>query len=201
MPPLLQGRRIAVARDAAFSFLYPANMDCLRALGAQPAFFSPLADADLPPADAVYLPGGYPELHLAQLAGNHAMRQALQQHAVAGKPLYAECGGLLYLLEQLADADGHAAPMAGLLPGQARLGRRLAALGYQTLPLEQGELRGHTFHYSRVDTPLAPTVHAQPLRPGLPGEALYRHGPITASYLHLYFPSNPSAAAKFFLTQ
>lgn len=200
-PPLLQGRRIAVARDAAFSFLYPANLDCLRALGAQLAFFSPLADAALPPADAVYLPGGYPELHLDQLAGNHAMRQALRQHAAAGKPLYAECGGLLYLLEQLAAADGQAAPMLGLLPGQARLGNSLAALGYQTLPLVQGELRGHTFHYSRLETPLAPAVQAIPQRPGQTGEALFRHGSIVASYLHLYFPSNPLAAASLFIAR
>lgn len=199
LKPLLRGIRIAVARDAAFAFLYPANMDCLRAMGAEPAFFSPLADHSLPAADAVYLPGGYPELHLATLAGNDAMKQALRRHVAAAKPLYAECGGLLYLLESLSDGEGRAGAMAGLLPGRAVVGRKLAALGYQSLRLAEGELRGHTFHYSTLETPLAPVAHGEPLRGAVPGEAFYRHGPVRASYLHLYFPYGPEAAAALFL--
>lgn len=195
---LLRGIRIAVARDAAFAFLYPANLDCLRAMGAELAFFSPLHDSALPEADAVYLPGGYPELHLATLAANGDMKQALKRHVAADKPLYAECGGLLYLLESLSDAAGQAAAMAGLLPGRAHVGRKLAALGYQSLLLPEGELRGHTFHYSRLDTPLPPAAHSRPLRDGVTGEAFYRHGPLRASYLHLYFASAPAAAAGLF---
>ncbi|CBJ34843.1 Cobyrinic acid A,C-diamide synthase (plasmid) [Ralstonia solanacearum PSI07] len=201
VPPLLSGTRIAIARDAAFSFLYPANLELLARLGAELRFFSPLADAALPEADAVYLPGGYPELHLDALSANHAMRAALHAHAKAGKPLYAECGGMLYLADTLTDAAGHRGTMAGLLPGTATLHTRLAGLGLQSVDLGNGELRGHTFHYSSLQTPLAPVVRARRANgagSAAPGEAVYRHGSIVASYLHAYFPSNPTAAARLF---
>ena len=198
-PPLLQGIRIGIARDTAFAFLYPANLDVLRALGAELAFFSPLNDIELPDVDAIYLPGGYPELHLETLAGNHALRAALRRHHAAGKPLYAECGGLLYTLESLADKEGHRAPMLGLLPGHATLQSKLAGLGMQAVTLPEGELRGHTFHHSRLDTSLAPLTQGRRQRDGQPGEAVYRVGRLTASYLHLYFASNPEAAARLFL--
>ncbi|MBU6299352.1 MAG: cobyrinate a,c-diamide synthase, partial [Alphaproteobacteria bacterium] len=113
----LSGLRIAVANDRAFSFLYAANLDLLRAEGAELLFFSPLDDGRLPQADAVYLPGGYPELHLDRLSTSSAMHAALKAHVEDGKPLLAECGGLLYLLDRLTDAEGHSAPMAGILPG------------------------------------------------------------------------------------
>jgi len=198
-PPLLQGARIGVARDMAFAFLYPANLDTLRALGAELAFFSPLADAELPAVDAVYLPGGYPELHLDTLAANESLRAALHRHHQAGKPIYAECGGLLYTLESLADKEGHRASMLGLLPGHAALQSKLAGLGMQSVALPDGELRGHTFHHSRLETPLTPLTHGRRQRDGQPGEAVYRVGRLTASYLHLYFASNPAAAARLFL--
>ena len=200
-PPLslLQGVRIGIARDTAFAFLYPANLDTLRALGAELAFFSPLSDAELPDVDAIYLPGGYPELHLESLATNESLRAALHRHHQAGKPLYAECGGLLYTLESLADKDGHRAPMLGLLPGHAVLQSKLAGLGMQSVILPEGELRGHTFHHSRLDTPLPPLTQGRRQRDGQPGEAVYRIGRLTASYLHLYFASNPEAAARLFL--
>ena len=104
--PLLQGVRIAVARDAAFAFIYRANLDALRALGAEIKFFSPLEARELPDVDALYLPGGYPELHLDQLAANHTMKAAICAHHAAHKPIVAECGGMLYLLESLADVHG-----------------------------------------------------------------------------------------------
>lgn len=198
-PPLLQGVRIGVARDTAFAFLYPANLDTLQKLGAELAFFSPLADAELPDVDAVYLPGGYPELHLSELAANEPLRAALRRHHQAGKPIYAECGGLLYALESLADKEGHRAPMLGLLPGHAALQSKLAGLGMQSVELPEGELRGHTFHHSRLETLLAPLVHGRRQRDGQAGEAVYRVGRLTASYLHLYFASNPEAAAQLFL--
>ncbi|HLD13887.1 MAG TPA: cobyrinate a,c-diamide synthase, partial [Burkholderiales bacterium] len=116
-PALLAGVRIGVARDTAFAFLYRQNLDLLRAMGAELRFFSPLADTTLPDVDSLYLPGGYPELHLERLQTNYAMKQALQAHAAAGKPILAECGGMLYLLESLTDKDGNRATMAGLLPG------------------------------------------------------------------------------------
>jgi cobyrinic acid a,c-diamide synthase len=198
VPPLLAGRRIAVARDKAFSFLYAENLRVLRALGAEILFFSPLADSDVS-ADAVYLPGGYPELHLDALGANARMRAALQAHVAAGRPLYAECGGMLYLLRRLTDKEGHGAELAGLLPGEAHMQPRLAGLGMQSLATADGELRGHSFHHSTMTADIAPATHAVRQHGARPGEAVYRHGPVRASYVHLYFPSNPVAAGRLFL--
>lgn len=197
--PLLSGVRIAVARDLAFSFLYAANLDTLSAAGAELCFFSPLADADLPLCDALYLPGGYPELHLDRLAANTAMKAAIRAHQAAGRPLLAECGGLLYLLDSLAKPDGDSAPMVGLLPGRARMQTRLANLGLHQVELPEGPLRGHTFHHSRAEIDLKPIARSSALRHHGALEAVYRLGRLTASYLHLYFPSNPSAAMRLFL--
>ena len=198
VPPLLQGRRIGIARDAAFTFLYPANLDLLAALGAELVFFSPLAGDSLPICDAVWLPGGYPELHLERLADNDAMKAALRAHHAAGKPILAECGGMLYLAESLADANGEQANMAGLLPARAVMQKRLAGLGLQSIELPEGALRGHTFHHSRLNTDLPPLARADNPNGGA-GEAVYRLGRFTASYVHFYFPSNPIAAAKLLL--
>lgn len=199
LPPLLAGKTIAVARDAAFCFLYPANLDCLAALGARIAYFSPLADQALPDCDAVWLPGGYPELHAATLAENRSMWAALRAHVDAGKPLLAECGGMMALFDTLVDGDGCSHAVGGLLPGQAAMQKRLAALGLQEVELPEGTLRGHTFHYSHSATSLTALAHAT--RPdGRPGEAIYRRQRLTASYMHLYFPSNPQAAARLFLS-
>ena len=199
IPPLLAGRRIAIARDAAFSFLYPANLDLLRAAGAELRFFSPLADATLPDADSLYLPGGYPELHLSRLQANRAMGDAIRAHHGAGRPILAECGGMLYLLESLTDAEGRRAEMVGLLPGEGIMQQRLAALALQAVELPQGSLRGHSFHYSRLETPLAPYARGRCPNGGATAEAIFRHGALTASYVHFHFPSNPVAAAGLFL--
>jgi cobyrinic acid a,c-diamide synthase len=198
-PRFLAGVRIGVAHDRAFSFLYPANLTLLRSLGAELVFFSPLQDSILPRVDSLYLPGGYPELHLDALSNNRAIQHALHQHYQAEKPIYAECGGMLYLLETLTDKMGQSVAMAGLLPGHAVMQPRLAALGFQTASLPEGELRGHTFHHSRSDIPLSPLVRGTPRRGGSPGEAIYRTRRLTASYLHLYFPGNPPATAQLFL--
>lgn len=192
--PLLQGQRIAVARDAAFSFLYPANLDTLRALGATLQFFSPLADAVLPDCDALWLPGGYPELHAAAFAANTAMHRALRSHHAAGKPLLAECGGMMALFETLVDGEGQSHPMAGLLPGSTAMQPRLQALGMQSM----GALRGHSFHYSKLTTALAPRLHTQHQK-GRSGEGVYGDRGLTASYFHSYFASSPSATAALFL--
>lgn len=197
VPAALAGVRIGVARDAAFPFLYPANLALLERMGAELRFFSPLADTALPAVDAVWLPGGYPELHLETLAANTGLHAALRRHHETGRPLLAECGGLLYCLETLTDTEDHSAAMAGLLPGSGHLGRRLAGLGLQAVDLPGGEVRGHTFHYSRVETPLGPAGHARRVG-GSDGEAVYRDGRLTASYVHLYFPSNPEAVAGLF---
>ncbi len=197
-PRLLEGRRIAVARDAAFAFLYPANLDLLQALGAELRFFSPLAGDALPDCDAVWIPGGYPELHGERLSARRDLWQALHAHVDAGMPLLAECGGMMALFETLVDKEGRRHAMAGLLSGETALQPRLAALGLQWADLPEGRLSGHTFHYSKCETPLAPLLRAVTQR-GSAGEAIYRRGRLTASYVHVYFPSNPAAAAALVL--
>lgn len=198
LPAGLAGLRIAIARDRAFAFLYRANLHLLRALDAQLLYFSPLADSALPEADALYIPGGYPELHLDPLAANRPLKAAIRAHHTAGRPILAECGGMLYLLESLTDAQGHTADMVGLLPGHAAMQERLANLGMHSLALPQGELRGHTFHYSRLELPMTPIAWSRGRDAGRRGEPLYRERGLHASYLHLYFPSNPEAVIHLF---
>jgi len=198
LTPRLAGRRIAIARDAAFSFVYAANLDTLRALGAVLRFFSPLADSELPEADAVYLPGGYPELHANAIAANTGMRESLVRFDAAGKPIVAECGGMMSLFETLSDGDGQTHRMFGLLPGASAMQSRLQALGLQAVDLGDGELRGHSFHYSSLDTPLNPIARAHNPNGRHSEEAVYRRSRLTASYVHLYFASNPDACAALF---
>ncbi|MFM0737508.1 cobyrinate a,c-diamide synthase [Paraburkholderia xenovorans] len=196
---LLEGKHIAIARDAAFSFIYPANVTLLEALGARIAYFSPLADEPVPPeADALYLPGGYPELHAAALSRNTHSASTIRAHAAADKPVVAECGGMLYLLDQLTDTGGVTTPMLGLLPGHATMQTRFAALGMQQIDGLHGPMTGHTFHYSKLITPLAPLRSATRAQSDAPGEAVYRAGPIVATYMHAYWPSNPAFAAALF---
>lgn len=200
----LQGRTVAVARDAAFCFIYAANLDCLCELGAQLVFFSPLADTVLPACDALWLPGGYPELHAETLAANSAMRASVAAHVRAGKPVWAECGGMMALFDELQTVDGASHAMWGVLPGSVTMQKRLAALGPQQLGVAGGTLRGHTFHYSTCTTQLQPAARTEAapgrkLRSG--GEALYASGSVRASYFHAWFASNPVAAAQLFLEQ
>lgn len=196
LEPWLEGVRIGVARDTSFAFLYQGNLDLLQRLGAELVFFSPLVDAELPAVDSLYLPGGYPELHLPQLAGNPAMTAAIRAHHQAGKPILAECGGMLYLLEALTDAAGQSAELLGLLPGRAVMQKRLAALALQEAALPEGTLRGHTFHHSLLESPEAPLVRGLCPNDKPVAEAVYRIGRLTASYIHFYLPSNPRAAAE-----
>lgn len=197
VPPLLAGQTVAIARDAAFCFLYPANVDTLEALGARIAWFSPLADEPVPQdADAVYLPGGYPELHGATLAQAARWQASIRAAHAAGVPILAECGGMMVLAESLADKEGRDWPMAGLLPGRVLMQPRLAGLGSQGLATQAGQMRGHTFHYSRLETPQSPVAWTVKHPSGAQGEAVYRAGSLTASYFHAFFASNPEAAAS-----
>jgi cobyrinic acid a,c-diamide synthase len=143
----------------------------------------------------VYLPGGYPELHHQALALNSAMLQAIRAHHAAGKPLLAECGGMLYLLDALTDVEGQRAELLGLLPGTAVMQKRLAALALQAVELPEGSLRGHTYHHSLTSTELLPIARGVSPNGGRGAEAVYRDGRMTASYVHFYFPSNPAAVA------
>lgn len=191
LPPLLAGRTIAIARDAAFLFIYPANLATLRELGATLTFFSPLADDAIPAgADAVYLPGGYPELHAAALSRASNWRASIRAAHAAGMPILAECGGMMVLADSLESL-----PMAGLLPGAVAMQKRLAGLGSQALDTAHGPLRGHTFHYSTLSTELIPYARTVKHPSGAAGEACYRVGALSASYFHAYFPSNPQAVA------
>jgi cobyrinic acid a,c-diamide synthase len=199
LPRLLEGKRIAIARDAAFSFIYPANITLLETLGAQIDYFSPLADDAVPErADALYLPGGYPELHAPLLAGNTRSAATIRAHAAAGKPVVAECGGMLYLLDQLTDTHGASTPMLGLLPGHATMQTRFTALGMQQIDSLHGPMTGHTFHYSKLTTPLTPLRSATRPNSDAPGEAVFRAGSIVATYMHAYWPSNPAFTAALF---
>ncbi len=189
--------RIAVACDQAFSFLYPANLDLLRDQGAELIFFSPLEDQVLPQCDSLYLPGGYPELFLAELAANTSMKVSIRAHHQQTKPIVAECGGMLYLYESLTDQAGNRHGMIGLLRGHAVMQRRLTALALQEVEFPQGRLRGHTYHHSLLKTDLAATFLGVAPK-GTTQEAVYQVGRLTASYIHFYFGSAPAVTEMLF---
>ncbi|MCF8147901.1 MAG: cobyrinate a,c-diamide synthase [Sulfuritalea sp.] len=197
----LHGKTIAIARDAAFCFIYAANLDCLRELGAELVFFSPLIDSTLPSCDAVWIPGGYPELHAKTISNNVSLRDDLSAHIAAAKPVWAECGGMMALFESMLQVDGERVALWGFLPGEVTMHKRLAALGPQQLELHSGILRGHTFHYSTTTTAMEPIARTS--RPAIlptlgEGEALWQHGSVRASYFHAWFPSCPLAVVELF---
>ncbi len=196
--PLLAGKTIAVAKDAAFSFIYDANLRALKALGAEVRFFSPLKDALLPEADALWLPGGYPELHAQGLANNRPMLDQIRAFFAAGKPILAECGGMLYSLESLTDLEQTTYPMLGILKGAGAMRGKRGCQGMQSAALPEGEIRAHAHHRSRSENTPAPIAHGKRQRHPAPGEAIYREKGLTASYLHLFFPSNLAATAALF---
>lgn len=205
IPPTLAGKKIAIARDAAFAFVYQANLECLRAAGVRLQFFSPLNDEPVPSdADAVYIPGGYPELHAAALSGAQRWQQSLRHAYANDKPILAECGGMMAVADYLIDIDGNSWPMAGLLPGTVTMQDQLLGLGMQSLTMDaangsgQYELRGHAFHYSSLTTPLPAVGQTIKRRNGEVGEVVYRKGSLTATYFHAYFSSCPAAMAQFF---
>jgi cobyrinic acid a,c-diamide synthase len=200
---------IAVARDAAFSFLYEENLDLLREAGADIAFFSPLHDQALPPRTSVlYLCGGFPELYAAELAANKPMLAAVRAAVRDGMPVYAECGGLMYLTQAIVDLDGKTHTMAAVLPGQSLMTKRLT-LGYRTIQAafdnwlwRAGEtMRGHEFHYSTWNdstgaVPAAYTIVPDEWRSESRSEgATIRN--VVASYIHLHFLSYPELAVRF----
>ncbi len=201
--------RIGVARDRAFCFYYEENLRLLKEAGARLVSFSPLADAAPPEGlDGLYLGGGYPELHAAPLAENAAMRRAVRAFCASGRPVLAECGGFMYLMASLTDRDGREHPMAGFFPFRAVMGERFAALGYRTVatladsPLGPAgtAIRGHEFHYSRLEGhPAAtPAIYAMAGRKGpLDAPEGYLLCRTLGSYVHLHFGGNPAVAAHF----
>ncbi|WP_417552992.1 cobyrinate a,c-diamide synthase [Marinomonas fungiae] len=194
----LAGKTIAIAKDEAFSFIYDANLRVLDKLGAAVTFFSPLHDQHLPSADALWLPGGYPELHAAKLSQNGAMCDQIQTFFASNKPILAECGGMLYCLETLTDLESNTYPMLGLLQGAGAMRGKRGCQGMQTAPLPEGDIRGHAHHRSLSENTPEPLCHGRRQRHPAPGEAIYRIKGLTASYLHLFFASNLAATAALF---
>ena len=177
-------RRIAVARDDAFNFLYHENVRQLEQWG-EVTYFSPLADKELPPSDFVYLPGGYPELHLEQLSANKSMLDSLRDYIRGGGAMLAEGGGMLLLCEAIVDEEGRSYPLVGALQQTATMQQRGLALGYRQLEIEGVAVRGHEFHYSRIIDPL-PTVAQQYNAWGDPvATALWHIDHCYATYTHL----------------
>jgi cobyrinic acid a,c-diamide synthase len=191
LPPL--GGRIAVARDRAFAFAYPALLDGWRAAGAELRFFSPLAD-EAPDGDAVYLPGGYPELHAGRLAGNRRFLDGLRAHAARGHAVFGECGGYMVLGHGLTDAEGNRHAMAGLLPLETSFASRRLHLGYRQArlladcPLGPAGtcFRGHEFHYATIQSEGGAPLFAVADAAATPlGTAGLCSGRVAASFVHL----------------
>lgn len=195
---LLEGLKIGIARDEAFSFIYADNIALLEQMGAQCHYFSPLHDNNLPQVDALWFAGGYPELHAAKLAANSGMIQAVRDFFAKDKAILAECGGFMYTLQTLTDLQGNTYPMLGLLQGHAAMCGQSGCQGMQTAVLPEGEIRAHAHHRSRSTGTPKPIAHGKRQRHRALGEAIYREKALTASYLHLYFDSNSEAIAKVF---
>ena len=196
--PLLKGMQVGIAKDEAFSFIYQANLALLRQMGAELQFFSPIHDAEVPAVDVLWFPGGYPELHAKALSSNTSMLNSVKAFHGSARPILAECGGFLYCLETLTDLEDDQYPMAGLIEGHGAMRGKRGCQGMQSAPLPEGTLRGHAHHRSRSANTPEPIAYGQRQRHQAPGEAIYRVGSLTASYLHLFFPSNPNAIAHLF---
>jgi cobyrinic acid a,c-diamide synthase len=198
---------IAVARDPAFGFYYEDSVSLLCESGAGVKFFSPQQDDDLPEGTSgLYFGGGFPEVFAAQLAANDALLATLRRVHAAGMPIYAECGGFMYLTEGIVDLEGQFHPMAGLVPGITRMQPRLVSLGYRLVESPTGNFllpqgittRGHEFHWSTWEpnsstfdiegSTFSPAWHIRPRQDD--GESKpdgYTHNNLIASYVHLHF--------------
>jgi cobyrinic acid a,c-diamide synthase len=199
--------RIAVARDAAFCFVYEDNLRLLRERGAELCVFSPLADSALPDGiSGIYLPGGYPELFAERLEGNALLKEGIRGAIEAGMPVYAECGGFIYLTQGVACSEAMH-PFVGIFPVETRMLPRRKALGYREVELleesvigAKGTLaRGHEFHYSEMgEMPSGVERLYRVSKKGLPlGHEGYRYRGCLASYIHLHFGSSPEIADSF----
>ena len=200
---------IAVARDEAFNFVYEENLELLREAGAEIAFFSPLHDPALPcGAQALYLSGGFPEVYAASLAANENMRAAVRVAFQAGMPIYAECGGLMYLTEEIVSTQADRYPMVGVLPGRSVMTERLT-LGYRVARAPAGNwmwcagetVRGHEFHYSVWEgrpTDMTPAYEllSSEFQPQTRTEGA-AVGNLLASYVHVHFQARPEVARRF----
>jgi cobyrinic acid a,c-diamide synthase len=199
--------RIGIASDVAFCFYYRDNLALLEAAGAELVNWSPLTDTVLPAVDGLYFGGGYPELHGAALGANKIMLEAVRLFAAEGRPIYAECGGLMYLADAIEDLDGETHGMVGLLPATVRMRPRRLSLAYTEVALQEDSplgvrgsvARGHEFHYSSLDPVPASIARVYRLRRrgGEEHAEGYRIGNALLSYVHLHFASNPEFARHF----
>ena len=207
--PVTPQAAIAVALDQAFNFYYPDALDLLTAWGAELVPFSLLEDATLPSnASGVYIGGGFPEMFAAPLADNISMRASIRAAAERGLPIYAECGGLMYLCQSLEDLDGHSYAMAGVLPGRSVMQGARLTLGYRTLRAMQGNcllaagetVRGHEFHFSSMpdDTTAVPLAYEVLDQPGRREGFVVQN--VLASYMHIHMGSKASLAPRFVAT-
>ncbi|MBM3220640.1 MAG: cobyrinate a,c-diamide synthase [Candidatus Rokubacteria bacterium] len=205
--PSPSAARIAVARDIAFQFYYEENLALLREAGAELVFWSPETDPDVPDADGLYFGGGYPELRAKALSTNVAVRRGVRAFIERGGPVYAECGGLMYLAETLEDPEGGVYEMVGVLPAAVRMRPRTLSLGYATVTTTAPSIlgpagtvaRGHEFHYSTLERVPLSVPRAYRLTDARGGERVegYQIGSALSSYVHLHFASNPSVAEAF----
>ncbi|MDR0308990.1 MAG: cobyrinate a,c-diamide synthase [Coriobacteriales bacterium] len=200
------GRRVKlyVAEDEAFSFFYRDNHELLEALGAEIATFSPLHDSELPAdADALILWGGYPELHAAELASNTSMKASLTKAIASGLPVYAECGGFMYLQESLTDSEGQTHEMLGVLPGQTKMTKGLKNFGYYEIEAREdnmlckagGTINAHFFHHSQGDNEGDSFIARK--KNGKTLNCIVAQNNIFAGYQHLHFWGNPKFASNF----
>jgi len=208
----LVGTRVTIVRDNAFSFIYAANIAFLEQAGAEITYCSALNDAHFPQGDILYIPGGYPELYAEKLMSNATFLSDVKDFAASKKPIIAECGGMLYLLEQLTDMSGQQIAMLGLIPGKAAMQKKLTAIGSQWVDLSAIEqvnsndeskasnniMRGHSFHYSCAEIDLEPICQTTHHPSERAGEFVYQYNNILASYMHWYFPSNPALTLHIF---
>lgn len=200
---------IAVASDQAFCFYYPDNLELLRSAGAQLKNFSPIRDRRLPAGvKGIYLGGGYPELYAGELSRNRPLRSEIRDFIEARGPVYAECGGLMYLAATLTDCARRQYPMVGAYPFKTRVLPRLRALGYRevvtakkTFAAPGKKIRGHEFHYSEIyGSTRAKKIDTAYLVRGTHGTkpcAGFRYRNCLAGYMHLHFGSNPEFARSF----
>jgi cobyrinic acid a,c-diamide synthase len=206
--------RLAVAWDKAFCFYYRDNLDLLEALGAELVFFSPIKDSELPPdLDGMYIGGGYPEVWAEELQRNISMKSDIKMHIEAGMPVYAECGGLMYMCERLTDIDGRTFEMTGVLPAESHMTGSLKRFGYVEVTLDKdtllapagSKIRAHEFHFSETGIMEGRGTEAahdiiqcyEVSNASRSWRCGFRHNKTLAGYAHLHFWSNPAFAEGF----
>lgn len=200
--------KIGVAKDNAFCFYYQDNLDLLQSLGAEIVYFSPMNDTDLPEVDGLYFGGGYPELYLDKLVSQQRIRSRILNLSLKGMPIYAECGGFMYLSTEICDGDGDIYPMVGCFPFSIRMNPHLKSLGYREITLVEDTIigkkgtviRGHEFHYSDISEKFCPvsSVYRTTDRMGEnKSEGGYQIANTLGSYIHLHFGSNIQTAVSF----